>query len=93
VAPAGSLLGSGVGVRGLLVLPGIVDVHGDGFEKVIAPRSGARFPTRLALQTANAHLLAAGITTAYFALSCTWEPGLRSLAGASEFVATFRLPR
>ncbi len=89
LAPAGRLPGRSLSADGLLVLPGIVDLHGDGFEKLIMPRSGARFETRLALAEADKHLLAAGITTAYFAVSCTWEPGLRSLEGAGEFVETF----
>ncbi|MDX1729628.1 MAG: alpha-D-ribose 1-methylphosphonate 5-triphosphate diphosphatase, partial [Aurantimonas coralicida] len=29
--------------EGLLVLPGIVDIHGDAFERQIMPRPGVRF--------------------------------------------------
>src|SRR3546814_19616923 len=34
----------------LLVLPGIVDIHGDGFERQLMPRPGVRFATALALR-------------------------------------------
>src|SRR5258708_30185795 len=34
--------------RGLLVLPGIVDVHGDAFERQLMPRPGLHFDPRLA---------------------------------------------
>ena len=30
-----------VDLSGYLILPGIVDIHGDGFEKHLAPRRGA----------------------------------------------------
>ena len=35
--------------KGLLMLPGIVDIHGDSFERAIAPRSGVRFPLDMAI--------------------------------------------
>ena len=34
-------VGRAVDLTGYLVLPGIVDVHGDGFERHLAPRRGA----------------------------------------------------
>ena len=33
---------------GLLVLPGIVDIHGDAFERQIQPRPGVNFPMGIA---------------------------------------------
>jgi alpha-D-ribose 1-methylphosphonate 5-triphosphate diphosphatase len=65
--------------RGLLVLPGIVDLHGDAFERQIQPRPGVNFPVDLALQDTEAQLLANGITTAFHGVTLSWEPGLRSL--------------
>lgn len=38
-----------VEARGLLLLPGIIDLHGDAFERQLMPRPGVRFPTDLAL--------------------------------------------
>jgi alpha-D-ribose 1-methylphosphonate 5-triphosphate diphosphatase len=76
--------GSGQGMRfdasGLLVLPGIVDLHGDAFERQIQPRPGVNFPPALAMRDTEAQLLANGITTAFHGVTLSWEPGLRSLA-------------
>lgn len=66
---------------GLLVLPGIVDIHGDAFERQLQPRPGIDFPTALALADTEAQLLANGITTAFHGVTLSWEPGLRSLTG------------
>jgi alpha-D-ribose 1-methylphosphonate 5-triphosphate diphosphatase len=65
--------------RGLLVLPGIVDIHGDGFERQLQPRPGVGFPAPLALEDTERQLLANGITTAFHGVTLSWEPGLRSL--------------
>jgi alpha-D-ribose 1-methylphosphonate 5-triphosphate diphosphatase len=64
---------------GLLVLPGIVDLHGDAFERQLQPRPGVDFPAGLALRDTEAQLLANGITTAFHGVTLSWEPGLRSL--------------
>ena len=64
---------------GLLVLPGIVDIHGDAFERQMQPRPGIEFPTPLALADTEAQLLSNGITTAFHGITLSWEPGLRSL--------------
>jgi alpha-D-ribose 1-methylphosphonate 5-triphosphate diphosphatase len=64
---------------GLLVLPGIVDLHGDAFERQIQPRPGVDFPMDLALRDTESQLLANGITTAFHGVTLSWEPGLRSL--------------
>jgi alpha-D-ribose 1-methylphosphonate 5-triphosphate diphosphatase len=65
--------------RGLLVLPGIVDIHGDAFERQVQPRPGVPFPVDIALQDTERQLLANGITTAFHGVTLSWEPGLRSL--------------
>jgi alpha-D-ribose 1-methylphosphonate 5-triphosphate diphosphatase len=64
---------------GLLVLPGIVDIHGDAFERQIQPRPGVDFPMEIALRDTERQLLANGITTAFHGVTLSWEPGLRSL--------------
>lgn len=75
---------------GMLVLPGIVDLHGDAFERQIMPRAGVSFPLDLALMDTDRQMLANGITTAYHGVTLSWEPGLRSrdvvvgLLGAME---------
>lgn len=78
-------LGGGDGARrfdarGLFALPGIVDLHGDAFERQMQPRPGVDFPLPLALRDTEAQLLANGITTAMHAVTLSWEPGLRSAA-------------
>ncbi|MEJ0019942.1 MAG: alpha-D-ribose 1-methylphosphonate 5-triphosphate diphosphatase [Acetobacteraceae bacterium] len=64
---------------GLLVLPGIVDIHGDAFERQLQPRPGVGFSADIALQDTESQLLANGITTAFHGVTLSWEPGLRSL--------------
>ncbi len=63
---------------GLLVMPGIIDMHGDAFERQIQPRPGVNFPVPLALADTESQLLSNGITTAYHGVTLSWEPGLRS---------------
>jgi alpha-D-ribose 1-methylphosphonate 5-triphosphate diphosphatase len=72
-------VGTTFDARGLLVLPGIVDIHGDAFERQLQPRPGVGFPTDIALLDTEAQLLANGITTAFHGVTLSWEPGLRSL--------------
>ena len=68
--------------RGLLVLPGIVDLHGDAFERQLMPRPGVHFPADMALLDTDRQLLANGITTAFHGLTWSWEPGLRGREAA-----------
>lgn len=63
---------------GLDLLPGFIDLHGDAFERAIAPRPGVHLPVEIALAEVESQLLAAGITTAYLAVTLSWEAGLRS---------------
>jgi alpha-D-ribose 1-methylphosphonate 5-triphosphate diphosphatase len=80
-APGGRLAGGmRLDASDLLVLPGIVDIHGDAFERQIQPRPGVDFPADLALADTESQLLANGITTAFHGITLSWEPGLRSLA-------------
>jgi alpha-D-ribose 1-methylphosphonate 5-triphosphate diphosphatase len=65
---------------GRLILPGIVDLHGDGFEALVQPRPGVHFPYDLAYREADSQLISNGITTAYHGLTVSWEPGLRDIA-------------
>jgi alpha-D-ribose 1-methylphosphonate 5-triphosphate diphosphatase len=72
--------GMALDATGLWVLPGIVDIHGDAFERQLQPRPGVDFPADIALVDTEAQLLANGITTAFHGVTLSWEPGLRSLA-------------
>ncbi len=69
---------SDVDASGLLVLPGIIDLHGDAFERAICPRPGVVVPMGIALTENDAWLLSAGITTAFLSATDSFEPGLRS---------------
>ncbi|HEV7334719.1 MAG TPA: alpha-D-ribose 1-methylphosphonate 5-triphosphate diphosphatase [Bosea sp. (in: a-proteobacteria)] len=71
---------------GLLVLPGLVDCHGDAFERHIMPRPGVSFDIELALRDADRALLASGITTAFHGVTWSWEPGLRGAENARRLV-------
>jgi alpha-D-ribose 1-methylphosphonate 5-triphosphate diphosphatase len=71
---------------GLLVLPGIVDIHGDAHERQFQPRPGVAIPAVLALRDSEAQILAAGITTAFLGVTLSWEPGLRSLQAWREML-------
>lgn len=75
---------------GCYVLPGIIDLHGDGFEKVFEPRPGVSFPLKGALHEADRQMIMNGITTGFHGLTVSWEPGLRSPENAAEFVETLQ---
>ena len=77
IAAVGSRRGEVLDASGLLVLPGIVDIHGDAFERQIMPRPGVHFPLDVALLDTDRQMAANGITTAYHAVTWSWEPGLR----------------
>lgn len=55
--------------EGLLLMPGMIDMHGDMLEGEVEPRPGAHFPLDMAVLELDKRLAACGITTAYAALS------------------------
>ena len=67
---------------GLLALPGIIDLHGDAFERQLMPRPGVFFADDLALLDTDRQLAANGVTTAFHGVTWSWEPGLRGTARA-----------
>lgn len=76
-----------VDVSGYLLLPGIVDLHGDGFERHLTPRPSAPFDKARALGSAAAELAVNGVTTAWFAQGWSWEGGFRSGLATRELLA------
>src|SRR5690606_887820 len=68
----------------LPVLPGMVDLHGDAFERAVMPRPGVTFPYDPALLDVDRQLLANGITTEFHGVTVSWEGGLRSEAYAQR---------
>ena len=73
-----------VDLSGFTLLPGIVDIHGDGFERHLAPRRGAVVGMDAGLAALDAELGACGITTAVLAQSFSWEGGMRGPAFAEK---------
>jgi len=76
-----------VDLSGYLILPGIIDLHGDGFERHILPRPSAAFPLAVGLASADREAAAHGVTTAFFAQGWSWEGGHRSPAAACALLA------
>ncbi|WP_270726056.1 alpha-D-ribose 1-methylphosphonate 5-triphosphate diphosphatase [Shimia sp. Alg240-R146] len=66
-----------VDLSGYLLLPGIIDMHGDAFERHIAPRPSAPFPLEMGLRATDRDMAANGVTTAWLAQSWSWEGGHR----------------
>jgi len=66
-----------VDLTGYLVLPGIIDLHGDAFERHLAPRPSAPFPEQVALRATDREAATNGVTTAWLAQSWSWEGGRR----------------
>ncbi len=75
-----------VDAKGFRILPGIIDLHGDGFERHLAPRRGAMTNMRAGIASAEADLSANGITTAVMAQFYSWEGGIRSPEFARKFL-------
>lgn len=83
-------VGRAVDLDGYLVLPGIVDLHGDGFERHLAPRRGAMTDMAEGIVATEAELAANGITTGVLAQFLSWEGGLRGGAHAAGVFAAIR---
>ncbi|WP_407147797.1 alpha-D-ribose 1-methylphosphonate 5-triphosphate diphosphatase [Bradyrhizobium sp. ORS 86] len=79
--------------NGLLVLPGIVDLHGDAFERQMMPRPGVDFATDIALIDSDRQAIANGITTVFHSTTWSWEPGLRSADNARKLLETIEALR
>lgn len=78
---------SQVDLTGYYLLPGIVDLHGDGFEHQIQPRPGADFPIGFGLASYDREAAACGVTTAYLAQGWSWEGGHRDPDHAEALLA------
>jgi alpha-D-ribose 1-methylphosphonate 5-triphosphate diphosphatase len=83
----------GIDASGLLVLPGIVDLHGDAFERQMMPRPGVDFPVDVALIDSDRQAIGNGITTVFHATTWSWEPGLRSAANARQLLTSIETMR
>lgn len=85
-APAGRT----VDLSGWTVCPGIVDMHGDGFERHVAVRRGALPDMADGLFALEAELAANGITTGVLAQFVSWEGGMRGPDFARRLVTAWQ---
>jgi len=83
----------GLDASNLLVLPGIVDLHGDAFERQLMPRPGVDFPVDVALVDSDRQAIANGITTVFHGTTWSWEPGLRGSENARMLLAAIEAQR
>jgi len=83
----------GIDASGLLVLPGVVDLHGDAFERQMMPRAGVDFPIDVALIDSDRQAISNGITTVFHAATWSWEPGLRSGENARKLLVAIEALR
>lgn len=100
IGRVGASPGAAAGLRyssfdaaGLLVLPGIVDIHGDAFERQIQPRPETVFAHDIALADTDRQLVANGITTACHGVTYSWEGGLRGRESALALMEQIALQR
>lgn len=82
-----------VDLKGFMALPGMVDAHGDGFEKHLAPRRGAMKDLDQGLVAASAEIAASGITTAVLAQFYSWEGGMRGAEFATRVFSSLNATR
>lgn len=66
-----------VNLSGYWLVPGIIDLHGDAFERHLSPRPTAPFEKSLGLASTDRELAANGVTTAWLAQCWSWEGGIR----------------
>jgi alpha-D-ribose 1-methylphosphonate 5-triphosphate diphosphatase len=65
VGPASAGAPADLDGRGLLCVPGLIDVHSDALERERAPRPGVLLPWEFAVASLEGRLSAAGITTVF----------------------------
>jgi alpha-D-ribose 1-methylphosphonate 5-triphosphate diphosphatase len=78
---------------GQMLLPGFVDMHGDMVEREVEPRPGARMPFDVGLRDLDRRLAAAGVTTAFAAVSFNQGSAyghLRSFEHTSAMIRALR---
>ena len=69
VDESSSKIKTSINLNGDYLLPGLVELHTDNFEKHTNPRPGVRWPTESALLAHDAQIIGAGITSVFDAIS------------------------
>lgn len=88
--------GADIHGRGMILMPGMIDMHGDMIEREIEPRPNVRMPMEMGLRDLDVKLAISGVTTAYASLS--FAPGstyghMRSYDFTSEMIRAVRAHR
>lgn len=76
----GTAVPGAIDLDGDLLLPGLVEVHTDNLERHVMPRPKVYFPMQAAVQSHDAEIAAAGITTVFDAIGVgdPYDEGFRS---------------
>ena len=82
--------GRALDLRDCILLPGMVDAHGDGFERHVAPRRGMVAGPGEGFGPLAVELAASGITTACLAQFWSWAGGLRGPDFAQALAVALR---
>ena len=70
-----------IDAEGTYLLPGIVELHNDGYEFELNPRPGANIPLPLAFASFERRLVGAGVTTEFHAISFMNRPSAAAPPG------------
>jgi alpha-D-ribose 1-methylphosphonate 5-triphosphate diphosphatase len=79
--------------NGLILMPGMIDMHGDMIERELEPRPNVRMPMEMGLRDLDRKLANSGITTAYAAVSFSPSSAyghMRSYEFTSEMIRAIR---
>lgn len=77
-----------IDAAGKVVMPGLVDLHGDDVERHLFPRPEARVDTRSALLTAARANVTSGVTTKFHAIAFEDDPGENRTVDLAHEIAT-----
>lgn len=72
--------------KGMLLLPGMIDLHSDAIEKEIEPRPGTNFPVELAIAQLEKRLVSQGFTSVFHSLSLAGGEGVRDDGTAQTII-------
>jgi alpha-D-ribose 1-methylphosphonate 5-triphosphate diphosphatase len=93
VAPAAAALtqrpAREIDAEGAYLLPGLIDLHNDGYEYELNPRPGANLPAPLAFATFERRLISAGVTTEFHAISFMNRPSTGRTVSAAERACSY----
>src|SRR6188508_695615 len=78
-----------IDAEGAYLLPGIVELHNDGYEFELNPRPGANIPPPLAFASFERRLVSAGVTTEFHAISFMNRPSTGRSVSAAERASAY----